>query len=129
MSQFSLRRIHLYVGKLALAFALVEQGKREMGELDPLRFLVNNLNSAGYRGFAKAYLTEVARSPEVRRALYPALQESITTRDEKTALAQVLAESGGRDSIAPLEELSKDSSSDVSQEALRSLRNLRARIP
>ena len=115
--------------RLALAFALVEQGKREMGELDPLRYVLNNLNSAGYRGVARAYLSELARDPEVRRALYPALQEPATTKEEKTALAGVFAESGGRDSIAPLDALSKDPSPEVSQEALRSLKNLRARLP
>ena len=62
--------------RLSLAFALVNLGKRDMGEFDPLRYLVNNLNSTAYRGVARAYLTELARDPEVRQALYPALKEA-----------------------------------------------------
>jgi len=115
--------------RLALAFALVELGKLEMGEFDPLRYLVNTLNSSTYHAVAQAYLTELARDPAVRRALYPALQESTATRDEKIALAQIFAASGDRDAIAPLESLSKDTQNEVSQEALRSLRSLRARLP
>lgn len=115
--------------RLSLSFALVSLGKRDMGELDPLRYLVNNLNSAAFRGVARAYLTELARDPETRRALYPALTESTATKEEKTGLAQVLSVSGGADSIAPLEALARDSPAEVSQEATRALRNLRARLP
>ena len=115
--------------RLSLAFALASLGKRDMGELDPLRYLVNSLNSAAYRGVSRAYLTELARDPEIRRALYPGLSESTATKEEKTGLAQVLSVSGDRESIAPLEALVKDSSPDVSQEATRALRNLRARLP
>jgi HEAT repeat protein len=115
--------------RLSLAFAMVSLGKRDMGVLDPLRYLVDNLNSAAYRGVSRAYLTELARDPENRKALYPALTESTATKDEKTGLAQVLSVSGGQDSIAPLEALSKDTIPEVSQEATRALRNLRARLP
>ncbi len=115
--------------RLSLAFALVKLGKRSMGEFDPLRYLVNNLNSAAYRGVARAYLTELARDPEIRQALYPALKEPSATKDEKTGLAQVLAASGGQDSVAPLEALSQDTDTDVSQEGLRAVKNLRARLP
>jgi HEAT repeat protein len=115
--------------RLSLAFALVSMGKREMGEFDPLRYLVDNLNSAGYRGVARPYLTELARDPEVRKALYPVLRDPMATRDEKSGLAQVLAQSGDRDSIPVLEALSKDSDQEVAQEGLRGLKNLRARLP
>jgi HEAT repeat protein len=114
--------------RLSMAFALVLMGKHEMGEFDALRYLVNNLNSTGYRNVARAYLTELARDVRIRKALYPALQEPSATKDEKTALAQVFASSGGQDSIAPLEALSDDPVAEVSQEARRSLRNLRARL-
>jgi HEAT repeat protein len=114
--------------RLSMAFALVLMGKHEMGEFDPLRYLVNNLNSSGYRGVARAYLTELSRDVQIRRMLYPALQEPAATKEEKTALAQVFASSGGQDSIAPLEALSNDPAAEVSQEARRSLRNLRARL-
>jgi HEAT repeat protein len=115
--------------RLSAAFALVSLGKRGTAEFDPLRYLVNNLNSTAYRGVARAYLTELARDPEVRQALYPALKEAGATRDEKTGLAEVLAASGGQDSLAPLEALSQDTDSEVSQAGLRAVKNLRARQP
>jgi HEAT repeat protein len=115
--------------RLSLAFALVAMGKHEMGEFDPLRYLVNNLNSAGFRGVARPYLIELARDPEVRTALYPALKDPMATRDEKTGLAEVLARSGDRDSIPALETLSRDPDHEVAQEGLRGLKNLRARLP
>jgi len=115
--------------RLSLAFALAAIGKRSMGEFDPLRYLVNSLNSAAFHGTAQPYLTELARDPEVRRALYPALSEPAVTKDEKIGLARVLASSGAQDSIAPLESLSADTDPEVSQEAFRALKNLRARVP
>ncbi len=115
--------------RLSLAFALVSLGKRDMGELDPLRYLANSLNSAAYRGVSRAYLTELARDSEVRKALYPVLVEPAATKEEKSGLAQVFAVSGDRDAIAPLEALSKDASPEVTEEALRALRSLHARLP
>jgi HEAT repeat protein len=115
--------------RLSLAFALVSMGKREMGEFDPLRYLVDNLNSAGYRGVARPYLAELARDPEVRKALSPALHDPMVTRDEKIGLAQVLSQSGDRDTVPALEDLSRDPDHDVAQEGLRALKNLRARLP
>lgn len=115
--------------RLSDAFALVELGKRGMGEFDPLRYLVNDLNSAAYRGVSRAYLIEVARDPEVRQALYPVLKEPGTTKDEKTGLAEVLATTGAEDAVAPLQALSQDTDSDVSQAGLRAVKNLHARLP
>lgn len=115
--------------RLSAAFALVKLGKQGMGEFDPLRYLVNDLNSTAYRGVSKAYLTELARDPAVRQALYPALKEPGATKDEKTGLADVLSASGGQDAVAPLEALSQDTDTDVSQEGLRAVKNLRARLP
>jgi HEAT repeat protein len=115
--------------RLSLAFALVSMGKREMGEFDPLRYLVDNLNSTGYRGVARPYLTELARDAEVRRVLSPALHDPMVTRDEKIGLAQVLSQSGDRDTLPALEDLSRDPDHDVAQEGLRALKNLRARLP
>lgn len=114
--------------RLSDAFALVNLGKRGMSEFDPLRYLVNNLNSTAYRGVARAYLMELARDPEIRQALYPDLKDPSAPRDEKTGLAEVLAASGGQDAVAPLEALSQDPDADVSQAGLRAVKNLRARI-
>ena len=116
--------------RLSVAFALVNLGKRGMGEFDPLRYLVNDLNSSAYRGVSRAYLIELARDPEVRQALYPALKEAGVTKDEKTGLAEVFAASGDQDSLAPLEALSQDPDGEVSQAGLRAVKNLRAhRLP
>jgi HEAT repeat protein len=114
--------------RLSLAFALVSLGQRDMGELAPLRYLVDNLNSAAYRGVSRAYVTELTRNPENRKVLYPVFTESSATKEEKTGLAQVLSVSGGQDSIAPLEALSRETTPEVSEEATRALRNLRARL-
>jgi hypothetical protein len=73
-------------------------------------------------------LTELTRVPENRKALYPVFTESTATKEEKTGLAQVLSVSGGQDSIAPLEALSRETTPEVSEEATRALRNLRARL-
>lgn len=113
--------------RLSAAFALVSLGKRGTAEFDPLRYLVNNLNSAAYRGVARPYLIELARDPEVRQALYPVLKEAVVTRDEKTGLAEVLAASGAPDAVAPLEALSQDPDPEVSEAGLRAVKNLRAR--
>lgn len=115
--------------RLSVAFALVNLGKRGMNEFDPLRYLVNDLNSTAYRGVSRAYLTELARDPVVRRVLYPALTGPGVTKDEKTGLAEIFASSGGQDSVAPLEALSQDPDSDVSRAGLRAVKNLRARLP
>ena len=114
--------------RLSAAFAVAAYGKRETGEFDPLRYLVNNLNSVGYRGVARPYLIELARDEEVRRALYPLLQDPSATKDEKMGLAQVFAQSGGQDSLAPLQTLSQDTDPDISKEALHALQSLRARL-
>jgi HEAT repeat protein len=115
--------------RLSLAFALVNFGKRGMAEFDPLRYLVNGLNSSAYRGVSRAYLTELSRDPEVRQSLYPALKEPGVTKDEKTGLAVALAASGGDDAVAPLQALTQDSDTEVSEAALRAVKNLRARLP
>lgn len=111
--------------RLSLAFAQVMLGKTEISEFSPLQFLVNNLNSAAYRGVAFPFLVELARDVRVRQALYPMLASG--TRDEKTGLAGVLARSGDQASIAELQKLTNDPDAEVSKEALRAVRTLQAR--
>ena len=113
--------------RLAQAFALVALGNRDMSEFAPLRYLVNTLNSAGYRGVARPYLIELARDPAVCRAFFPALQQA--TKDEKLGLAQVLGASGASDAAPYLDALSRDADADVAEKGVRSLRTLRARLP
>jgi HEAT repeat protein len=113
--------------RLSMAFGVVALGSRQMSEFSPLQYLINTLNSKAYRDVAIAFLTELTRDPEVRQAIYPILTNA--TRDEKTGISIVLARSGDRDSEPYLEELEKDSDSEVMQEGTRSLRTLRNRIP
>jgi len=113
--------------RLADAFALVSLGSNDTGEFSPLRYLFNTLNQRIYRGVAVAYLTELCREPNIRRAIYPMLTGA--TKDEKIQMSIVLARSGDRDSIPFLETLSIDPDGDVAQEGIRSLRTLRARLP
>jgi HEAT repeat protein len=112
--------------RLSEAFAIVSLGSRQMSEFSPLQYLLNNLNVKAYRSAAIAYLTELARDPEVRQAIYPVLTHA--TRDEKTGLSIVLARSGDRDSEPYLEALLKDTDPEVMQEGTRSLRTLRTRV-
>jgi len=112
--------------RLSMAYALAALGKLEITEFSPLKYLVNNLNSKSYRAVSLAFLTELSRDEAVRKAIYPVLPAA--TRDEKTGLSIVLARSGDKESVPYLERLQSDSDSEVSQEAVRSLRTLRARV-
>lgn len=112
--------------RLSLAFAQVMLGKTELSEFSPLRYLINNLNSAAYKGVALPFLVELARDEHVRKSLSGVAQGG--TKDEKIGLAQVLARSGDKDSVAVLQQLSNDTDSDVAKEGLRALRSLQARL-
>jgi len=115
------------IARLAIALARVKLGNRETGSFSPLGYLVNNLNQRAWRGIALPYLSELALDKDVRSSLYVMLGPG-ATRDEKTGIAQALANSGGEDSIAPLEKLAKDEDPAVAREALRALRILRGRL-
>jgi HEAT repeat protein len=112
--------------RLSMAFALVSLGQAEVSELSPLQLLINTLNSRTHEGEAVAFLIELARDPKIRAALYPTLTGG--AKDEKIYLARVMARSGAQDSLPPLEKVSHDTDSDVAQEGVRALRNLRARL-
>ena len=112
--------------RLAAAFAMVLEGKLDLSEDSPLRYLINTLNQIAWRDTAYAYLTEGARRQPVREALYAPLDQG--TRDEKIYLSRVLGMSGDQSSIPPLEKLSRDTDNEVAQEGLRALRSLRARL-
>ena len=112
--------------RLSLAFALVMSGRTERSEFSPLQYLINNLNSSAYKGIAEPFLIELARNPDVRTAIYPAI--AIGTRDEKIGLAHVLAASGDRASLPYLQKLSQDTDSEVASEGVRAMRNLQARL-
>ena len=112
--------------RLASAFALVMEGRLQLSEASPLRYLLNTLNSGSFHNVAEAYLEEAARKKEIRSALYAPLGRG--TRDEKVNLARVLAASGDAESVPYLDKLSRDSDNDVAQEGLRALRSLKARL-
>ena len=112
--------------RLAGAFGLVMDGNLALGEDAPLRYLINTLNSSAYKDVAAAYLTEAARRPAIRGALYQPLEQG--TRDEKIQLSRILSASGDEQSIPYLERISRDQDGEVAQEGLRALRSLRARL-
>ena len=113
--------------RLSLAFALVMTGKHELTTFSPLQYLINTLNSKSYKGVARSFLLEATRDLGARKAAYAAIRRG--TKDEKIQLAQILAESGDKDTVAELEPLARDVDTDVAQEALRALRSLKARLP
>ena len=106
--------------RLALAFALVTHGKREL-----LDILVPALGSKFRTGEAEAYLIEAARDDATRDGLYARLYH--TDADVRAGLCRVLAESGDSRSISYLEVLLKDRNSDVVAAASRAIRILRSR--
>jgi HEAT repeat protein len=113
--------------RLANAFAAVALGNTATTEFAPLPYLLNTLNSRGYRNVAQTYLTELSRDQAIRTALYQFVKRG--TKDEKLGIGRVLAVSGDRDSIAHLEALAKDPDAEVAQESLRAVRSLRTRLP
>ncbi len=112
--------------RLSSAFALVLEGKLELSDDAPFRYLINTLNQAAYHDVAYAYLAEAARRKPVLTALYGQIDPG--TRDEKIYLSRILSVSGDQSSIPYLDKLSRDNDKDVAQEGLRSLRSLRARL-
>jgi len=113
--------------RLAIAFAVVKLGATETSEFSPLQYLSNTLNSKLYTGVAEGYLVELARDPQVRENLYPLIPKG--TRAEKMGLARVLSVSGDKNSVAPLEALTRDSDGEVAESGLRALKVLKARLP
>lgn len=113
-------RVHL-----AAAFALVDEGKVDTSEFSPLAYLVENLDVKGRSGAAEAYLSELAKRDDVRKALFPLIAQA--TRDQKIALCGVFSASQNDDAIPVLNRLSKDIDPAVSMAAARGLRILQAR--
>ena len=111
--------------RLSLAFAQVMLGKVEVSEFSPLQFLINNLNSAAYKGEAFPFLVELARDARVRQALYAPLASG--TKAEKVGICGVLARSGDQSSVAELQKLTNDADTEVAREALRAVRALQTK--
>lgn len=111
--------------RLSLAFAQTMLGTTELSEFSPMRYLVNNLNSAAYSDVAFSYLVELARDATVRQALCSLLDSA--TKDEKIGLARMLALSGDTSDVPALQKLSRDSDAAIAQEGLRALRSVQSR--
>lgn len=112
--------------RLSLAFALVGLGDIDQATDGPLRYLSSNLTSRSWKGVASPFLAELARKPQVRQVIHQMLL-NLGDKDELMGLAGVLAQSGGKDSIAPLEQLSRSPDPEVGKEALRAIRLINAR--
>jgi HEAT repeat protein len=110
---------------LAAAFALVDEGKLDTGEFSPLAYLVEELEVSGRSRTAQAYLSELAKRAEVRRALIPLVGQA--SKDQKLGLCAVFSASHSEDVIPVLNTLSKDIDPEVSMAAARSLRIIQAR--
>ena len=115
------------LARLSVAFALVLEGNHEQSELSPLQYMVNTLNSASRAPAARALLIEAARDPAVRAVLHESLPRG--TRDEKIGLLQVFAASGDEKSAQLMDPLTRDPDLNVAEEAIRSLRALKRRLP
>ncbi len=109
---------------LAGAFALVDEGKVDTSEFSPLPYLVENLDVKGHAANATAYLTELARRENVRRALFPLVAQA--TKDQKIALCSIFAASRSDDALPTLNALAKDIDPDVALAASRALRIVQA---
>jgi HEAT repeat protein len=113
-------RVHL-----AAAFALVNEGKVDTSEFSPLPYLIENLDVKAHANLASAYLTELVRRDEVRRALLPLVQQA--NRDQKIALCSILAASQADDVMPALNTLARDADPDVAFAASRAIRIAQAR--
>jgi len=113
--------------RLSMAFALVGLGDIDEATDGPLRYLSSNLTSRSWKGVASPFLIELARKPQVRQVIHQMLS-ALGDKDELMGLADVLAMSGGKDSIAPLEQLSRNPDPEVAMEALRAIRLINTRI-
>jgi HEAT repeat protein len=112
--------------RLSLAFALVGLDDIDEATDGPLRYLSSNLTSRSWKGVAMPFLAELARKPQVRQVIHQMLKD-LGDKDELMGLAGVLAQSGGKDSLAPLEQLSRNPDPAVGREALRAIRLINAR--
>jgi HEAT repeat protein len=112
--------------RLSYAFAMVKLGDMDTATDGPMRYLSANLTSHSWRGVASPFLIELARSAQVRPLIYQILKD-LGDRDELSALADVLAVSGAKDSLPPLEELARHQDPGVSRQALRAIRLINSR--
>ncbi|MGD0012006.1 MAG: HEAT repeat domain-containing protein [Terriglobia bacterium] len=107
--------------KLAIEYAITALGK-----LDYLSDIVNELSSRTRGDIAQPYLIELARTPGFLPKLYPYLQSP--NAGVRKRLCTVIMFSGDQTSLDQLDRLSHDPNGDVSAQALRAKRAVRARL-
>lgn len=115
--------------RLSLAFAMVMLGRTELSEFSPLQYLVNTLNSRSYQDSAEPLLVEAARDGAVRKALYPAIRQLQSTKEEKIRLARVFGQTGDKETLGVVETLKEDTDAEVAAEGSKAARNIAARLP
>ena len=103
--------------RLAAAFGLVSEGKVDTNEFSPLRYLVNGLDLSKGNSASQAYLEELCRRQDVRKALLPLLAKG--TKAEKLGLIHALAPNADSDTDAALSALTQDPDPEVSVAAAR----------
>jgi HEAT repeat protein len=112
--------------KLSFALAAVLNGWHEYAPGTPLEFLVSQLKSTFWGGVAHPFLVEATRDAAVRQALYPHVTR--VGKDERRALAYILAVSGDQQTVKYLEVLSADPDREVAAEGIRCLQILKSRL-
>lgn len=110
---------------LAAAFALVSEGKLDTSDFSPLQYLVENLGQRNQQSIAEAYLTELCRQADVRKALFSLITEA--NKDQKLGLCAALSASHSEDVVPVLNTLSKDIDPDVSVAAAKGLKTIQGR--
>jgi HEAT repeat protein len=103
--------------RLAAAFALVNEGKVDTKEYSPLRYLIDGLNLSKGNSTSRAYLQELSRREDVRKALLPVLSKG--TKEEKLGLIRALGPNADTETVTALQALTKDPDPDVSIAAAR----------
>jgi HEAT repeat protein len=113
-------RIHL-----AAAFGMANEGKVDTSEFSPLAYLVESLESKARSNVASAYLTELARRPDVANALTKMIPEMDKT--QKIALCFIFGTAGTPDVIPPLNTFAKDIDPDIAFAASKALHTAQTR--
>ncbi len=109
-------RVHL-----AAAYGLVSEGDVSTSDTGALRYLIQNLDLGGSKGSAAAaYLTELCRRGDVLDSVGKMINDS--TSDQKIDLCNILAASHNPQAVPILQNLTKDSDSQVALAAVRALR-------
>jgi HEAT repeat protein len=103
--------------RLAAAFGLVNEGKVDTTQYSPLRYLIDGLNLSKGNSTSRAYLQELSRREDVRKALLPVLSSG--TKEERLGLIRALGPNADAETVKALQALTKDPDPDISIAAAR----------